>query len=65
MAQVRMEDIVDHLRPAMRSALKDAVEEVVRDAKFDEQELFRAFRRKVARKCGTWAKVPDDYVKAT
>jgi len=48
----------------MRSALKDAVEEVVRDAKFDEEALFRAFRRKVARKCGTWANVPDDYVKA-
>ena len=32
-------------------------------AEFDERELFRAFRRAVRRKCDTWARVPDQYVR--
>ena len=62
MARVKIEDIVDHLKPEIRKALADAVDRTVPDAEFDRNELFRAFRRAVRRKCRTWESVPDHYV---
>lgn len=62
MARVKIEGIVDHLSSEMRRALKDAVSEVAPKTRFDEYELFRAFRRAVSRKCSTWESVPDHYV---
>ena len=64
MAQVQMEEIVDHLSSDMRRALEAAVQEVIPNAQFDPYELFRAFRRAVRRKCNTWEQVPDNYVNA-
>lgn len=62
MARVKIEEIVDSLSSDIRRALADAVNEVIDDAKFDEHELFRAFKRAVSRKCSTWERVPDRYV---
>lgn len=62
MARVNIDEIVDHLSTEMRKALKQAVENTIPDAEFDERELFRNFRRSVARKCATWENVPDHYV---
>jgi hypothetical protein len=47
----------------MRNALEAAVREVLPDAKFDRNDLFRAFKRAVRKKCSTWQNVRDDYVK--
>jgi hypothetical protein len=62
MAQVQMEELVDHLSSEMRRALEEAVREVMPGAKFDSNELFRAFKRAVYRKCSIWEQVPDQYV---
>lgn len=62
MARVQPDEIVDHLGSDFRRALADAVNEVVPGARFDEHELFRAFKRAVRRKCSTWENVPDQYV---
>lgn len=62
MARVKIEEIVDHLSSEIRNALKQAVENTLPDADFDERELFRNFRRAVGRKCSTWENVPDHYV---
>lgn len=62
MAQVKIEEIVDHLSSEMRRALEEAVREVDSKAKIDGYALFRAFRRAVGRKCNTWEQVPDRYV---
>jgi len=59
MAQVQMERLVDHLSPETRRALEATVSEVLPSAWFDAHELFRAFRRAIGRKCGTWESVPD------
>ncbi|BBQ13553.1 hypothetical protein WP1W18C01_39130 [Stenotrophomonas maltophilia] len=64
MAQVQMDEIVDHLSSEMRKALADAVREVAPEAKIDSYQLFRAFKRAVRRKCGTWETVPDGAVQA-
>ena len=59
MARVQIEEIVDHLSTEMRKALKQAVENTIPGAEFDERELFRNFRRSVGRKCSTWESVPS------
>jgi hypothetical protein len=64
MAQVKIEEVVDHLSTEMRRALEEAVGEVMPGAQFDSHELYRAFKRAVYRKCSTWERVPDQYIKA-
>lgn len=63
MTQVQIEEIVEHLSVEMRRALEAAVQEVIPNAQVDARELFRAFRRAVARKCNTWEQVPGQYVR--
>lgn len=62
MARVKIEQIIDHLDHDMKRALESAVERVLPDAEFDQNELFREFKRAVSRKCSTWERVPDRYV---
>ena len=64
MARVKPEEIIDHLSMEMRKALKQAVENTIPNAEFDERALFRNFRRAVGRKCNTWENVPDQYVES-
>jgi len=64
MAQVKIEQIVDHLSSAMRRVLEAAVRTNIPQANFEPFELFREFRREVGRKCNTWETVPDEYVEA-
>jgi hypothetical protein len=63
MAEVKIDDILNDLSTEMRNALEAAVRQVLPDANFDRNELFRAFQREVSRKCRTWEKVRDKYVK--
>jgi hypothetical protein len=65
MARVKIEAIVDKLDSEMKRALEDAVNAVVRGARVDRNELFRAFSRAVGRKCSTWENVPDNFVEKT
>jgi hypothetical protein len=62
MARIKIEEIIDKLDSDIRRALADAVKETIDEAKFDEYELFRAFKRAVGRKCSTWEHVPDQYI---
>jgi hypothetical protein len=64
MAQVNVNSVIDHLGPKLRRALARAVADVLPDAEFDERELFRAFKRAVARKCYSREAVPDHYVQS-
>ncbi|MCE7517178.1 MULTISPECIES: hypothetical protein [Halomonadaceae] len=63
MAEVEIEEIIDHLSSEMKRALEAAVQDVKPDANIDRNDLFRAFRRAVRRKCNTWETVPDQYVR--
>ncbi|MEO8384093.1 MAG: hypothetical protein ABI583_02540 [Betaproteobacteria bacterium] len=62
MASIKIQDVADKLDYELRRAFAAAVEEVIPAAKFDEYELFRAFRRAVGRKCKSWETVPDHLV---
>lgn len=63
MAQIKIEDVIDHLGHELKRALEDAVASEVRGAQFNRDDLFRAFKRAVYRKCSTWENVPDHLVK--
>lgn len=63
MAQIKIEDVIDHLSFEMKRALEDAVTSEITGARFDRDALFRAFTRAVYLKCSTWEKVPDHLVK--
>jgi len=62
MARIHIEKVIDHLSYGMRRALESAVEDEVPDADVDAHDLFRTFKRAVARKCGTWVEVPDECI---
>ena len=63
MPQVKIEEIVDHLSYEIQRALEEAVHQTIPDSKFNSNMLFRNFVRAVGRKCSTWERVPDRYVK--
>lgn len=63
MAKVKIEDIVDHLRPEIKRALTDTLEEHFPHQDFNVEDVFRTFKRKVYNKCSIWENVPDRYVK--
>jgi hypothetical protein len=62
MARVQITGVVEQLRSEMKRALEAAVTEVLPHSEFDRNELFRAFRRAVGRKCPQWVQVPDHFV---
>lgn len=63
MARIKIEYVIDRLDYDMKRALEAAVEEVLPNATIDRNDLFRAFKRAVGRKCTTWVNIPDQYVK--
>jgi hypothetical protein len=63
-AQVNIEQIVDHLSAEMRRALEAAVQETAPDADVDAHDLLRAFRRAVGRYFKIWETVPGRCVRS-
>jgi hypothetical protein len=63
MAQIKIEDIVDHLDSEMKRALEDAVKRVIPGAEFDRDRLFQEFRQAVYQHCSIWENVPDRFVR--
>ncbi|RYE13293.1 MAG: hypothetical protein EOP45_21420 [Sphingobacteriaceae bacterium] len=62
MAQINIEDIVDHLSYEMKRALEATLEEHFPGRDFDRNAVFKTFKKKVSQKCSTWESVPDDLV---
>lgn len=62
MAQVKIEDIVDHLSSEFRRALEDTFAAHAPNVRIDSYQVFRDFRRAVYRKCNVWENVPDQFV---
>ena len=63
MAEVEIEEIVDHLRREMTRALEEAVQKVLPGIEFDRKALFKAFKLAVRKKCRTWEEVPEKLVR--
>jgi hypothetical protein len=63
MAQVKIEDVIDHLDSDIRKALEETIKQVFPNQPFDSRQAFRIFVRMVGRKCNTWEAVPDGLVR--
>lgn len=63
MAQVMIEEVVDHLRSEFRRALADTFATHAPGVSINDHQVFRDFKRAVYRKCSVWEQVPDQYVK--
>ena len=63
MTEVRIENVVEHLRSEFKKALNDTMRELCPDASFDESEAFRHFLKRVGHRCRTWEEVPDSCIK--
>jgi hypothetical protein len=62
MAQVNIEEVVDHLSSDFRRALEATIRAKIPNAQFDPHDVFREFVREVGRKCRRWEQVPDRHV---
>ncbi len=65
MARVKIEDIIDYLDSDFKKALARAVSQELPGASFNEGQLFRTFKRRLAARCSVWETVPDRYVEVS
>lgn len=64
MAEIEIEEVIDHLSHDMRRALTVAFAETLPDVEVDIRQFFRSFKRGIRRKCLTWEEIPNRLVKA-
>lgn len=62
MTKIRIDGVVDELKPQVLRALQDAVASTMPDASFDENQLFTEFRSAIVRRCATWESIPNEYL---
>lgn len=63
MAQIKIDDIVDHLSSEFKTALASTVRNQIPGATFSDEGLFQEFSRQIYRACRIWESVPDKAVK--
>jgi len=64
MAEVKIEDVVDHLESEFTHALEDTFRRFAPNVSYSRNDLFRYFLRRVYDHCSVWEKIPDKYIKA-
>jgi hypothetical protein len=64
MAQVKIEDVVDHLDGEFKKALADTMLHFAPQADYNIDVLYKHFLKRVFTHCALWEEVPDDYVRA-
>lgn len=62
MYRIRIDEIIGQLHSSIQVCLKEAVEEVIPGAVFDDHRLFEAFKHAVVRRCRRWERVSDRYI---
>jgi hypothetical protein len=63
MAEVQIEEVVDHLDSEFKKALDDIMNEYAPGIQYDRNELFRLFKRRMYNHCSVWESIPDQYVR--
>jgi hypothetical protein len=64
MAQVKLDELIDHLSLEVKRAIRDAFNEVAPNVEVDQEAFYRSFKKNVYRHCSVWENVPDQYVQA-
>jgi hypothetical protein len=63
MAQVKIEDIIEHLDHGVRRALEETIKYHFPNQDFDSRQVFRTFKRMISRKCSIWENIPDRLIR--
>ena len=63
MAKVNIEEIIEHLDYDIKRALEDTFVRCYPGISIDRNRLFKEFVKAIRRKCNTWEKVPDRYIR--
>lgn len=63
MARIKIDGFLEHLDREIRQAIEAALMEVTPGAAVDAYAVHRAFKRALARKCSSWERIPDRYLK--
>lgn len=61
--EVKVEEILDHVDREGRLALQQALSRYSSVSEIDIRTLYREFVRAMGRRCSTWERVPDHYVR--
>jgi hypothetical protein len=64
MARVNIDDVIHALSGETKRALQDAMQEVLPNATYDPDLLFKAFHKAIYKRCRRWETVPDGAVEA-
>ena len=64
MARVKIEDVVYHLDSEFKKALDDTMAQFAHGVRYDRNELFRFFLKRVYHHCSTWENVPGNCVES-
>ena len=59
MPRVKIVDVIDYLDFRIMDALREAIDNVLSEATYDEYELLRQFKLARGHKCAVWEYVPD------
>jgi uncharacterized protein (DUF433 family) len=62
MTRIKVEGIIEELSPQIRGALEEAVLSAFPFQTVNRDEIYRAFRQALARRCTAWHEVPDSFV---
>jgi hypothetical protein len=62
MTRVKVEGIIEHLSKDIRGALEEAVLSAYPFQTVNRDDIYREFRRALARRCRIWEEVPDSFV---
>ena len=63
MARIKVNVVIEWVGYKIKSALEEAVQNTIPDARFDKEQLWKEFVGAINRKCSIWAKVPNSYIK--
>lgn len=62
MAKLKIESVFEHLDYDLRRAMEDTIREYC-EQNIDARDFLKSFTRNVGRKCNTWERIPDRYIR--
>ncbi len=63
MAQIVVDDIVDHLSSEFKKALRRTLEKEMIGENNDINQIYRIFLKEIRRACNSTERVPDNYIR--
>ena len=62
MARIKVDEIVGSLDSEFKKALDDTMTHFAPEIRYNRNDLFRFFQKRIYQHCSSWEDVPDRYV---